>query len=183
MYTRSLSAMFLSWSLVTTGLLGTAGTAAYAEQGTVQAMAPWQGSGQVFAVAPEKLMILGSYSGILYLQDKEGILDTALMLCPVVQNLDIKAKKGEASGHCTFTDADDDEVYSEWRCAGVPGACEGDFTITGGTGKFEGITGGGKLLVRAALVETAASLESGSMVRAATGLAIWPDLKYEIPAK
>ena len=29
-------------------------------------------------------------------------------------------------------------------------ACEGEFTRTGGTGKFTGITGGGKLVVRAA---------------------------------
>ena len=52
---------------------------ALGEEGTVQATAPWQGSGQVFAVAPEKLMILGNYRGILYLRANTGALDAALM--------------------------------------------------------------------------------------------------------
>jgi hypothetical protein len=66
-----------------------------------------------------------------------------------VQTLDIKSKRAEASGHCTLTAAGDDVVYSAWKCTGVQGACEGEFTLTGGTGKFAGITGGGKLIVRA----------------------------------
>jgi hypothetical protein len=69
-------------------LLMIVGNAARAEQITVQAMASWQGTGQVFLVAPGKLMILGSYSGIVFVQNQENALDTALMFCPVLQNLD-----------------------------------------------------------------------------------------------
>jgi hypothetical protein len=75
-----------------------------------------------------------------------------------VQTLDAKSKRAEASRHCTLTATGDDVVYSAWTCTGVQGACEGEFTLTGGTGKFAGITGGGKLVVRAALSETAAKL-------------------------
>ena len=56
-------------------------------------------------------------------------------------------------------------------------------TFTGGTGKFEGISGGGRMLVRAALAETAASASSGAVIRGATGLAIWPELKSKIPGR
>jgi hypothetical protein len=169
--------------IVTVGLLVTARHVAFGEERTVQAMAPWQGSGEVFVVAPEKLMILASFTGIMYLQGTQGALDGVVMLCPAVQTLDTKAKRAEASGHCTLTGAGDDVVYSAWTCTGVQGTCEGEFTLTGGTGKFAGIAGGGKLMVRAALGETAASLSSGGVVRAAAGLAIWPELKYTIPAR
>jgi hypothetical protein len=173
----------LLWVMVTVGMLVTASQVAFGEEKTVQAMAPWQGSGEVFVVAPEKLMILVSFTGIMYLQDKQGAFDGVVMHCPAVQTLDTKAKRAEASGHCTLTDAGDDVVYSTWKCTGVQGVCEGDFTLTGGTGQFAGITGGGKLIVRAALTETVASLSSGGVVRGAAGLAIWPEVKYTIPAR
>jgi hypothetical protein len=66
---------------------------------------------------------------------------------------------------------------------GIQGACEGEFTLTGGTGKFAGITGGGKFVVRAALAETATSLTRGGVVSGAAGLAVWPALTYTIPVK
>jgi hypothetical protein len=169
--------------MVTVGMLVTASHVALGEERTVQAMAPWQGSGEVFVVAPETLMILASFTGIMYLQGTQGALDAVVMLCPAVQTLDTKSKRAEASGHCTLTGAGDDVVYSAWKCTGVQGACEGEFTLTGGTGKFAGITGGGKMTVRAALAETAASLSRGGVVRDAAGLAVWPELKYTIPAR
>ena len=169
--------------IVTAGVLVTANHVAFGEERTIQAMAPWQGSGEVFVVAPEKLMILVSFTGIMYLQGQQGAFDGVVMRCPAVQILDIKAKRAEASGHCTLTAAGDDVVYSAWKCTGLQGACEGEFTLTGGTGKFAGITGGGKLMVRAALTETAASLSSGGVVNGAAALALWPELKYAIPAR
>jgi hypothetical protein len=173
-----------SWAVVTAGLLVMgAGSSAFGEEETVQAIAPWQGSGQAFAVAPEKVMILGEYTGILYVQAKTGALDAALMQCPAVQVLDTNPRRGEASGHCTFTDGDGDAVYSEWKCTGAVGACAGELTITGGTGKFTGISGGGPMVVRAALAETAANASSGAVIRGAVGLAIWPELKYRIPGR
>jgi hypothetical protein len=178
-----MNARQLLWVMVTVGMLVTASHVALGEERTVQAMAPWQGSGEVFVVAPEKLMILASFTGIMYLQDKQGALDAVVMLCPAVQTLDIKSKKAEASGHCTLTATGDDVVYSAWQCTGVQGACEGELTLTGGTGKFAGITGGGKLIVRAALHETAANLSSGGVVSGAAGLAVWPALIYTIPAR
>ena len=176
---------FRHWS-VTAALgstLGLISGSAIAEEGTVTAMAPWQGSGQVYVVGPDRRMILGRYAGIMYIEDEEGSLDTAIMLCPSVQNVNVKTKKTEARGHCTISDGENNLVYSDWTCKGAIGSCDGDFKITGGTGKFEGISGGGKMQVRAALVETAVDLSSGSVVRDAAGLAVWPKLKYKIPPK
>ncbi len=154
-----------------------------AEEGTVTAMSPWQGSGQVYQVAPNRRLILGRYSGIMYIETGEGSLDTAIMLCPAVQTIDTETKESGAHGHCVISDGEDNLVYSEWKCEGSVGACEGEFKIMGGTGEFEGISGSGKMMVRTALVETAIDLKNGAVVRDAAGLAVWPELKYKIPAK
>lgn len=162
---------------------GLSGSGMAAEEGTVAAMAPWQGSGQVYQVAPNRRLILGRYAGIMYIETGEGSLDTAIMLCPAVQTIDTETKESGAHGHCVISGGKDSLVYSEWKCEGSAGACEGDLKITGGTGEFEGISGGGKMLVRAALMETAINLENGAVVRDAAGLAVWPELKYKIPGK
>ena len=175
---------FRHWSVIAVfGTVGFISGSATAEEGTVAAMAPWQGSGQVYETGPDTRMILGRYAGIMYIENKEGSLDTAIMLCPAVQNVNVKTKQTEAHGHCVISDGENNLVYSEWACKGPMGGCDGDFKITGGTGEFEGISGGGPMQVRAALVETALDLSSGSVVRDAAGLAVWPELKYKIPAK
>jgi hypothetical protein len=75
-----MNARQLLWVMVTVGMLVTTSQVALGEERTVQAMAPWQGSGEVFVVAPEKLMILASFTGIMYLQGTQGALDAAVML-------------------------------------------------------------------------------------------------------
>ena len=175
---RACVGAFASWVA-----LGGAATAA--ESTTVRAMSPWQGSGQVFDVGPGKRLILGRFAGILYLDGGKGPLDAGLMLCPAVVRLDLGANTTEASGHCSVTDDEaEDMVYSDWRCKGASGApCEGELTITGGSGKFEGITGGGAMTFRAALVKTAVDLAEGTVIRDAAGLAVWPAIRFEIPPR
>ena len=175
-----------SWSIMATvfatGLaFSSNGTAA--EKGTVSIMSPWAGSGEVYQVAPDKLMVLSRYTGIMYIKDGEGSLDTAVMLCPGVDEIHVETKKTKGHGHCIISDGEDSLVFSEWTCVGTLDGCEGNFKLTGGTGKFEGISGGGKMKVRTALIEAALDLSSGSVIKDAAGLAVWPELKYKIPGK
>jgi hypothetical protein len=107
--------------MVAVGMLVTASYVARGDERTVQAMAPWQGSGEVFVVAPEQLMVLASLTGIMYLQGTQGPLDGVVMHCPAVQTLDAKSKRADASGHCTLTATGDDVVYSAWKCTGYRG--------------------------------------------------------------
>ena len=65
--------------------------------------------------------------------------------------------------------------------AGVIGTSQGTFTITGGTGSLEGITGSGNMYTRTALGATALNLESGDVLEAAAGIAFWPELKVKRP--
>lgn len=154
-----------------------------AEEGTVSAMAPWEGTGQIFAAGPDARLLLGSFSGILYVDEGKGTLDAALMRCPAIQRLAVKQDTVSADGHCVIYRGNDNLIYADWRCTGRPGACVGEMKFTGGEGDFKGISGGGKMVLRAALVETALNLRDGEIVRNAVGLAVWPELKYSVPGR
>ena len=39
-------------------------------------------------------------------------------------------------------------AFAEWTCEGKVGACKGTFTLTGGTGKYAGVTGSSEMIVR-----------------------------------
>ena len=158
-----------------------AGSLSFGED--VRATAAFVGSGDAFPVSDSQIIIHASYVGIIYLEGGKGALDKAVIDCPVVNKFDLNANKGEASGHCIFTAGEGNIAYSEWQCIGNASACEGDFKFTSGAGKFSGITGGSKIVIRAALSETAASLKTGGSIRGAIGLAVWPALHYDVAAK
>ena len=146
-------------------------------------MAPWEGQGRVFQIGPEKLKFLGAFEGIMYIQDAKGALDAAVFICPAVQEIDVKTEKTTINGNCLITTENDDLVFAELSLVGVIGASEGKFTITGGTGSLKGITGSGAMHARTALGATAVDLESGAVLEAAAGMALWPELKVNRPGK
>jgi len=152
-----------------------------AEERTVQIMAPWEGKGRVFLIGPEKLKFLGAFEGIMYIQDAKGALDAAVFVCPAVQEIDAKMNKTTINGNCLIKTENGDLVFAELSLAGVIGTSQGTFTITGGTGSLEGITGSGDMYARTALGATAVNLESGAVIEAAAGMAFWPELKVNRP--
>lgn len=50
---------------------------------------------------------------------------------------------GTNKGYCAFGDADGDRVFTEFTGTISPTGAEGTNTLTGGTGKYSGITGSG----------------------------------------
>ena len=159
------------------------GGAATAEEGSVKALAPWEGQGQIFHIGMAEVLFVGAFHGIMYVQTGEDALDALLMLCPGTQEISLDDLTTIANGYCTFENPSGDRVFAKWYCAGEVGACQGKMTLTGGTGKYEGITGSGEMTVRTVLSDMAANVESGSVVRSATGLAVWPKLVYRIPER
>lgn len=154
-----------------------------AEQGTAKILAPWEANGQLFQVAVDKLQFIGTFEGIMYIEHGDGLFDTALFTCPSTQIIHVLTNQMEGHGYCTLESPTGDYVYAEFDCDGAPGACKGKFTITGGTGKLTGITGESPMIVRTALSGTAIDQESGGTVSAAKGLAIWPEMRFEVPGQ
>ena len=175
--TRSLS-LFLA-ALAGAGVASTA----VAAEGKAKILAPWEANGQLFQVAVDKLQFIGTFEGIMYIEHGEGLLDAALFTCPSTQITEVLSNQSKAHGYCTIESPSGDYIYAEYTCDGEPGACTGTFTLTGGTGKLTGITGSSDLIVRTALSGTAIDQESGGTVSAAKGLAIWPEMRFEVPGK
>jgi hypothetical protein len=156
----------------------------WAQQQSLKAIIPWDGEGRVFRIGTDTMLFLGAFKGIIYVETSEGKLNEGFVRCPATQKLDLKSQTTSGSGHCMITASEGDTVYADWTCRGKlgGGGCNGDFILTGGSGKFKGITGASKLIVRTPLNVLAEGMASGSVLRIASGLAILPDLKYEIPA-
>jgi hypothetical protein len=152
-----------------------------AEEGKVKILAPWQGEGQIFQIEPTRIAFLARFDGILYVESAEGPLDGVPFVCPGTQLMDLASGALSAEGHCMLTPSDHEELYAKWSCTGqVGGECKGQFELTGGTGRFEGATGGGPMSVRTVLSDLIEDTRSGEVVRAAAGLAVWPELSYKL---
>ena len=160
-----------------------AAQAALAEQGTAKILAPWEANGQLYQIAVDKLQFIGTFEGIMYIEQGEGLLDTALFTCPSTQIIHVLSNQLEGHGFCTIESPTGDYVYAEFNCDGEPGSCTGTFTLTGGTGRLAGISGKSDMIVRTALSGTAINEATGGTVSAAKGLAIWPEMRFELPGK
>jgi len=154
-----------------------------AEQGTVQAAIPWDGEGQVYQVSTDTVLFLGSLKGVMYVENSKGEMHEGFVVCPIMQEIDLKSGTTQANGRCEITASADSVLYADLTCKGQAGAggCEGEFTLTDGEGKFKGVSGSGKLRVRSPMRALIGNLASGSVLRVASGLAVISDLKYRIP--
>ncbi|MBL8710235.1 MAG: hypothetical protein JNL25_13655 [Rhodospirillaceae bacterium] len=153
---------------------------AAAEEETIKAFSAWQGRGQIFDTGPERATFVGSFTGIIFVETEKGPLDAGHMTCPAIVDLNLKDGTQEAKARCTITAKDGARVYSDLTCAGVQMVgCDGEFTFTGGTDRFAGITGGGPVTVRSGLHEVAVG--GGNIVQeSAGGIIIWPKLQYRL---
>lgn len=155
---------------------------AQAEEVNLKILAPWEAAGRVFKVGPELLQFLGTFEGIMYIEEGQEKLDAAVFVCPATQEINMANSQTIAHGRCMITGSDGHAVYADFTCKGVVGACRGKFKITGGEGPFEGIQGSSDMSIRSALGAMAVDAKSGSVIQAAEGLAIWPNLKYTLPS-
>lgn len=151
-----------------------------AEQQAVKIMMPWDGEGTVYTIGVDQLLFMGEFEGVMYVEKTGGELDAAYATCPASQHIDIKNKQAKAEGYCTITVSSEDVVFAEWDCQGKVGACEGKLSLTGGTGRFAGVTGSSEMIVRSVLNTLVMGMGNGDAIRSATGLAIFPKLTYTL---
>ena len=152
-----------------------------AKECTVQAIIPWEGEGRVFHVGTNSLMFLGSLKGVMYIESAKGEMHEGLVVCPIVQELNMETGATQASGRCEVTTGPDSVAYAQLTCEGKPGECAGKFTLVEGEGEFAGITGSGQLSVRSPIRTIIADLPTGAVLRVASGLAVIKNLNYSIP--
>ena len=156
------------------------GSAVHAGENTLKVIMPWEGEGSIHLISEETILFSGSFTGIMYAESASGELDTAFAKCPARQKIDTGNRQSSAEGHCNITVSSEDTVYAEWQYKGEPGICKGTFTLTGGTGRFKGVTGSSELVIRSILNQIALCMGDGSVIRSASGLAVLPELKYTL---
>jgi hypothetical protein len=164
-----------------------AGTpAAHAEEGTVKASSPWFGKGRIYLVKEKQALFMGAFDGNLYMENQQGDFDKAKIICPGMVEINLDKGDQSGKGRCIVQMDSGDRVYATWTCAGEVGqGCAGDFSLLGGTGRFDQITGKSAFEIRSELANFAIDLglESGHefVEVEATGIAVWPALTYKIP--
>jgi hypothetical protein len=145
----------------------------HAEEGTVKATSAWQGQGQFFKVQEKQALFAGSFSGIMFVETKQGALDAAKIVCPGMVEVNLADGTQSGEGRCIITAQDGTRVYAGWNCAGEHMVgCKGTFTLLGGTGRFARITGQGDFVIRSDIAAYVADLSQESVQAAATGLAV-----------
>ena len=153
----------------------------YAASSTISAVVPWQGQGEIFPIGTDKLRFLGAIEGIMYVETAEGEMDEAFVRCPIIQDIDTTNQTTSVSGNCTIVASTEDAIFAEITCEGRTGLCNGEFKLTGGTGRFAGISGSGKMTVRSPVHALVADLSDGTVLHVASGILQMPELKINLP--
>ncbi|HZA67643.1 MAG TPA: hypothetical protein VE592_11870 [Geminicoccaceae bacterium] len=73
----------------------------------------------------------------------EGLLNNLTGRCLALEEVEDETGASESNGFCTYNDSDDDKIFTEVRLKrdSLTDEASGPAKITGGTGKYEGISG------------------------------------------
>ena len=163
-------------------ILGFTATAHADEETTIEAFATWQGEGKLVPMGSKPAVLVATLTGVVYIQTEHGPVRGGILICPAIADVSLQDGTQTGRGRCVWTANDGDQVYADWTCKGrhLIG-CKGDFTLTGGTGRFEGVTGGGPVVLRSELGTAAVEASGQAIDRTATGIMFWPAMTYKIP--
>jgi len=167
--------------------LGAVPAPARAEEATVSLVSPVTGRGFYFETGVNRAQFLGALNGLVYVQSGPETLDGARIVCPVTFGFDSLSTNFTAEGSCALSRGDDDKVFMQWSCAGtLARGCRGRFTVTGGTGRFRGITGESEAVMRMSMTEFAEVPKEqragiGVVRQIGEGLIVLPSLRYRLP--
>src|SRR5262245_10288852 len=152
-----------------------------AEEGTFKAFAAWQGDGQTLQTGTNEATFIGTISGTVYVESDKGPGDGGQLVCPAMLQVNTDDGTQSGVGRCSITTRDGARIFAQLACTGVHlVGCDGDFTLTGGTDRFAGVTGGGRFTVRSQLQESI-RLSGGTSLLSASGIMFWRDLHYRVP--
>jgi hypothetical protein len=108
-------------------------------------------------------------------------LNEAFVKCQIDQELDVATESTSVTGDCTIIVSAEDSVIAELNCRGMQGYCIGEFTLTGGTGRYSGISGSSKLIARSPVQTLAQSPSEDDALQVYVGLLQLPALKINQP--
>lgn len=150
---------------------------AAAEEQSFNAFAVAAVQGTIVRAGEQKAMMVGTLAGLVFVETDEGPVEAGKVSCAASMQLDSQSRELAGSGICTFTAADGATSWGNWECAGYElVGCRGKLTLTGGTGRLQGASGGGSMLWRPS-ARASEKQADGTMQIGSTGILIWRDFK------
>ena len=176
---------FLSLALMfTMAIWGGFGQSAQAQEpDALKGVAVFEGEGMLFQLEDQNVYFVGGYVGVMVVGNDKEALNAATMVCPATIETNLETLVQSGHGRCILTDKDDNKVFAKWTCYGTLSHCKGAFTFTGGTGKFEGISGINEFFVKTDVLAFQQTGEPGMVKKAGAGEAVWPEITYQLPSK
>jgi hypothetical protein len=154
----------------------------HAGETSVKAWAVWQGQGRFYKATDNLALFSGYFEGIMEVENKQGALDAASMICPGMLEVNLTDGTQQGWGRCIIVTPDGDRLYAGWSCTGKHlEGCGGPFTVSGGTGKFSSVSGQSTFVVQSTVAEYVASIPEGGVTANFKGQAAWSALKYTTP--
>jgi hypothetical protein len=152
-----------------------------AEEATIEAFANWQGQGQLIETGSSEMTFVGTLAGPVYAETEKGPVRAGQLVCPAMVRINIADGTQTGTGRCTIKADDGSQAFADVACTGVHlVGCDGEFTLTGGAGRFEGIAGGGPVTLRSHFVKIDGVTQTVAQEEA-TGIMFWPALRYTLP--
>ena len=150
---------------------------------TINAFTVWVAAGSIRETTADHARFEGTLGGHLYVETDQGPVHAGIVSCPVTLDINVVDKSQQGTGNCSITADDGAQISAQLKCAGFfLIGCAGEFKLTGGTGRFEGIAGSGPVTVRSStriFVETV----KGTLDAKADGIMFWRQLRYTLPRK
>jgi len=182
MFTRTIG--FSSVLFVVTVALAAA-PGAEAQEQTLDGFMAWEGAGAVYESGPDEGTFVGAISGTLFIQTEKGPAAAGAMVCPVLLEIDLRDATQHGEGKCVVTGDDGAKAFTAWTCRGVHRiGCDGEMTLTGGSGRLQGITGKGALSVRTINgVGVTNAMAGGAVAEGLRGLLTPEEMTYSLPQR
>ncbi len=150
---------------------------------SIEAIAPWTAEGRLIENEGGMAFMAAVIEGDLFIMTPQGPAPSGVMACVGMFELEVDAGAQSGSGHCEFTAGDGAKAFATWSCEGYHlVGCRGAFTLTGGTGRLEGLTGEGPVVMRSSL-QLVARNANDSVSGTAKGIAWWEKLDLSLPAE
>ncbi|MGY8997375.1 MAG: hypothetical protein ACKVH7_13105 [Alphaproteobacteria bacterium] len=138
--------------------------------------------GLIVVTGPDQFRTLSTMNGDLFLDDGNGLVDTADVMCTSSMDNDTATGAMEGTGECVVTAPDGAQMYALWSCTGeVMIGCDGDFRIVSGHDRYEGVTGGGLMTVRTMETEIAEEDATAGAEISGRGFVIWDEFTLTLP--
>jgi hypothetical protein len=133
----------LAGGLVLGLLLAGPAFADIAKNGTVAARATDATTAKALELGNDRTLYVLDSVLVVQGDDPNGLLHNMTGQCYALEEVVNGTGAGMATGHCTYTDGDGDKIFETLKLGRASGKDEasGKSTLTGGTGKFQGISG------------------------------------------